>query len=195
MIVSGTGHRPDKLGGWPFYESGGYDLMCDYAASLLMEINPSLVISGVALGWDSALADAALFLKLPLVAAVPFKGQEARWSPKHKTRYWAFLERAQSVEVICEGGYAPWKLQKRNEWMVDRADLVLALFDGTSGGTANCVAYAERKGKEIRNVWKGWKEIADARPVQEQRTVHRDTVDRLEPLWNGPVVRGRRKGK
>ena len=37
----------------------------------------------------------------------------------------------------------PWIYQKRNEYMVDNADVVLAVWDGTAGGTANAVRYAE----------------------------------------------------
>ena len=40
-------------------------------------------------------------------------------------------------------------MQTRNEWMVDKADVVIACFDGTNGGTANCVNYAREKNKEL----------------------------------------------
>ena len=40
-------------------------------------------------------------------------------------------------------------MQKRNEYMVDLADRVIAVWDGSKGGTANCVKYAEKVGKEI----------------------------------------------
>lgn len=39
--------------------------------------------------------------------------------------------------------------QQRNQWMVDRADAVLAVWDGSPGGTANCVNYARKVGKPI----------------------------------------------
>lgn len=40
-------------------------------------------------------------------------------------------------------------MQKRNEYMVDLADRVIAVWDGSKGGTATCVKYAEKVGKEI----------------------------------------------
>ena len=49
---------------------------------------------------------------------------------------------------MCDGGYAGYKLQKRNEWMVDHCDILIAVWDGTSGGTANCVNYAQSVNKE-----------------------------------------------
>ena len=39
--------------------------------------------------------------------------------------------------------------QRRNEFMVDAADVLAAFFDGSQGGTANCVRYAQRVGKKI----------------------------------------------
>lgn len=44
------------------------------------------------------------------------------------------------------------KLQKRNEWLVDRVDTLLAVWTGRPGGTANCVRYAERVGKPVIRV-------------------------------------------
>ncbi len=40
-------------------------------------------------------------------------------------------------------------MQVRNEYMVDRADLVLALWNGTPGGTGNCVRYARTRGVPV----------------------------------------------
>ena len=38
---------------------------------------------------------------------------------------------------------------KRNEAMVDLADLVVVIWDGVSRGTKHTIFYAERKGKEV----------------------------------------------
>ena len=40
-------------------------------------------------------------------------------------------------------------MQKRNEYMVDLADIVIAVWDGSASGTGNCVRYTERCGKKI----------------------------------------------
>ena len=51
--------------------------------------------------------------------------------------------------MVSEEEYKPWLMQKRNEYMVDLADKVIAVWDSSKGGTANCVKYAEKVGKEI----------------------------------------------
>ena len=40
-------------------------------------------------------------------------------------------------------------MQKRNEYMVDKCDILLAVWDGSAGGTNNCVKYARKLDKEI----------------------------------------------
>jgi uncharacterized phage-like protein YoqJ len=35
-------------------------------------------------------------------------------------------------------------MQVRNEWMVDHCNDLLAVWDGSDGGTGNCVRYAQR---------------------------------------------------
>lgn len=150
MIACGTGHRPDKLMG---YSDVAHLRLTRFATDVLSEIRPTGVISGMAIGWDMALARAAVALDIPFTAAVPFEGQQGRWSPAQQAEYSFLLSRAHAVKYVCAPGFAAWKMQRRNEWMVDNSALVIALWDGSSGGTANCVRYANARGVQIRNVW------------------------------------------
>lgn len=47
------------------------------------------------------------------------------------------------------GKHSSAKLQLRNKHMVDNSDIVIAVFDGTEGGTFNCVKYAKKVNKKI----------------------------------------------
>lgn len=40
-------------------------------------------------------------------------------------------------------------MQKRNEYMVDHSDKVIAVWDGSKSGTKNCIDYAKKVGKDI----------------------------------------------
>lgn len=40
-------------------------------------------------------------------------------------------------------------MMARNRFMVDHADGILAVWDGSKGGTGNCVSYALKKGKPV----------------------------------------------
>ena len=160
MILAATGHRPDKLGG---YDRHTIFALNQFAWQTLKKIKPDKVISGMALGWDQAVAQAAIELDIPLIAAIPFEGQGSRWPEKSQARWKELVDNAYQVQIVCPGGYAPWKMQKRNEWMVDNCEYLLALWDGSEGGTENCIEYAHKKISKINskmmaidNVWDEW---------------------------------------
>ena len=82
-------------------------------------------LSGMAVGFDLAAAEAVLELRervpgVRLVAAVPFRGQEMRFSPADRERFRRVLAEADSVEVLApayhRGCYAV-----RNDFLVDNA--------------------------------------------------------------------------
>jgi uncharacterized phage-like protein YoqJ len=155
MIICGTGHRPDKLGGYSIEVFKNLVLLSEDYLKLL---KPDKVISGMALGWDQALAEATINLNISLLCAIPFVGQETVWKEESKIKYNIILNKANTIYYVDKDGYAPEKLQIRNEWMVDNADLVLALWNGSSGGTYNCIKYAKRRFKPILNLFDIYKE-------------------------------------
>jgi uncharacterized phage-like protein YoqJ len=154
MIICGTGHRPDKLGG---YGEEVHERIITLATHWLVDNikdpDKDRVVSGGALGWDQALARAARVLGFDYWMYLPFKDFDSKWPIASRDMLAHLCSNARAVKYICEEGYAPWKMQKRNEAMVDAADLVLALWNGTPGGTANCIRYAEKVGKPIVNLW------------------------------------------
>lgn len=150
-IMAVTGHRPDKLGGYNNFEKLTWFASCELKMKL-----PNLVITGMALGWDQAIAKACILLDIPFIAAVPFKGQEKIWPIASQKLYNELLSKADEINIICDGGYAPNKMQIRNEWMVDHCSYLEALWNGTSGGTANCVKYANKKKVPVVNCWDNW---------------------------------------
>jgi uncharacterized phage-like protein YoqJ len=156
MIICGTGHRPDKLGGYTneVFSKGVCIAIRGLVNALAESPTPiERVISGGALGWDQMLAQAAVEIKLPLELALPFPGFEDRWPQQSKAYLHSLMHLADKVTFVKDGPYAGWKMQARNEYMVDHSDLVLALWNGTMGGTANCITYAEKKQKPIVNLW------------------------------------------
>jgi uncharacterized phage-like protein YoqJ len=154
MIICGTGHRPDKLGG---YSPEVFENLKTLAHMYLcVATDLERVVSGGALGWDQALAATSLDLNIPTTLALPFPGFEDRWPEESKSKLHALMHRADKVVFVKEGPYAGWKMQARNEWMVNNSDKVLALWNGTEGGTANCVRYAKKVGKPIINLWDTW---------------------------------------
>lgn len=146
MTIAFTGHRPQKLGGF-IIPNPTYNHICSEIRAALIKFEPTEVISGMALGVDQWAAEIALDLGIPLCAALPFVGQEAVW-PQVSQDHWRklFLKATRTV-VVSPGAYSARKMQKRDEWMVDNCDKLIAVWDGSQSGTGNCVHYA--KGKDV----------------------------------------------
>jgi uncharacterized phage-like protein YoqJ len=153
LIICGTGHRPSKLGGYG--EDVFWDLvrLCHWALDTL---KPKLVITGGAIGFDQALAQAALDKGIPYKMYLPFEGQESTWPLQGQVRYNQLVLASAEARYICSPGFENWKMQARNEAMVNDSGYVLCLWDGSSGGTGNCVRYAKQKNKPMGNLWDRW---------------------------------------
>jgi uncharacterized phage-like protein YoqJ len=151
MILAGTGHRPDKLGG---YGALVQRRLIEIARIALMEYKPAVVISGMALGWDQALARAAVDVGIEWWAYVPCTGQEKRWPPTSQVLYRELLHSAKMVKYVTMGPFTETCLQKRNEAMVNDCHRLMALWNGTRGGTWNCIQYATMRHRPIINLWK-----------------------------------------
>ncbi len=155
MILAGTGHRPQKLGG---YDPHTNKKVLEFAETVLRHYQPSTLLSGMAQGWDMALAQAAINLNIPFHAYVPFNGQELVWPSATRLYYKALLTHAQHVIVCSPGGYTKAAMQIRNQRLVDDCELLVALWNGSPGGTANCIAYATFRDKPYINVWEHFTE-------------------------------------
>ena len=143
MRVSLTGHRVGNLG------------QMVMLAKMWMIINkPSVVCSGMAMGWDTAGALAAVQLGIPLEAYVPFASQCWRWPNEHYIRHAELLSCATKVEICSEGGYSNAAYIHRNVRLVESCDVMLAWFNGVDrGGTAHAVKYAAKSGIEVINLY------------------------------------------
>lgn len=148
MIVAATGHRA--------WAEPSLTALYNLARfSLQQLVRPDTVISGMALGWDIAVAKAAMAEGIPVIAAVPFAGQEKRWPQTSRDEYENILRQCKEVRIVSGGSYSPRKMHLRNQWMVNKCDLLLAFYDEEklTGGTAACVAYANKIGRKIYNVY------------------------------------------
>lgn len=168
-----TGHRPNKLGGYDWNTPKNKLIMNKLRETILQVMNDSedkefKFICGGALGIDQMAFDMISVgrefdnsYKITLELAIPFKNQSIKWFNKTDiNRYEGQKEEADIVTYVDtldnykisgykEDIYYTAKMQKRNEYMVDNSDMVIAVWDGTKGGTYNCVNYAKKNSKEI----------------------------------------------
>lgn len=135
--VAITGHRPEKIKDMAKVEQALRDAY--------HELEVSKVIQGMAAGVDLLSAKVAYQMDIPFISARPWAGHKPRKADKYNYEQ-AIMHAEEVVDVSLSDSYlGPWMYQVRNEWMVNRAELVIAVWDGEeSGGTYNCVKYAHR---------------------------------------------------
>lgn len=153
--IAFTGHRPSHL---PWGVNEGCDICKKFKKKLdcLLEhcVNSGfdVFISGLALGFDTFACESVLKLKkknpqIEMICAIPCKSQADIWCDADKQRYEKILTKSNPVYVSNE--YYKGCFIRRNHFMVDKADLVVACFNGLSGGTKSTIEYAIKKQKKI----------------------------------------------
>lgn len=140
-----TGHRPQKL------TRHAWLIKMELEKEIKQAIKDgfTVFISGMAQGVDIWAAQIVLKLRdkgnpIRLICACPFEGFEERWDTKWQNQYREILAAADLVRYICPG-YSKACFQIRNEWMVDHATRVIAVFNNTPSGTMNTIEYAIRQ--------------------------------------------------
>lgn len=155
-----TGHRPNKLNGYKAKDNAEllYKLK-DIIVDHIENKGVTTFISGMALGIDMWSARIILALKesaypeIDLVCAIPCKNQYAIWKDQKVIDEWHYIiSKATIVHYVSDESYTAWCLHDRNKWMVDNSNYVIAVWDGTSGGTANCIKYAKKNNRNILNL-------------------------------------------
>lgn len=144
-----TGHRPEKI-----YRDEKY-IQKDIEKEIHRSIEEGyyVFISGMARGVDILAAEAVLKIrknnpKIKLICACPYIGFERTWSYNWQFRYNKIIANANLIKYISQS-YGSFCFQKRNEWMVDHSSKVIAVFNGSNGGTKNTIEYAKRKNISI----------------------------------------------
>lgn len=121
-----------------------------YLNKLHEDFPGAIWITGGAVGLDSVAASFAMSHNIKLWLILPFP-------PKVMTKYWSAAQREvldRSVKYcaklsVLSPTYDKSIYQRRNERMVDLSDVLAVFWDGSNGGTGNCVRYAQSIGKRM----------------------------------------------
>ena len=137
-----TGHRPGKLP-WGMDEQ---DRRCLALKARIADAVEAAYqegyrhfLCGMALGCDLYFCEAVLELRdrhpeVTVEAAVPCPAQADAWPADQQARYRRLLA-ACDTETMVSARYTSSCMQRRDRYMVDRAALLIAAFDGSPGGT------------------------------------------------------------
>lgn len=151
--VTFTGHR--------FIPYGKLSMLKVALKNIILELYAkgySNYYCGMAMGFDLLSAEVVLSLKaeckeLRLIAVVPYRNQDERFSFADKKRYHSILNRADETILLCENYYQGCLLE-RNDYMLARSNQVIAYFDGENkGGTFYTCRNAQVKGLPVINLF------------------------------------------
>ncbi len=158
MVCCVTGHRPQ---GFPFVRDLEESSYKAYNAMLYREIKKIVMkgcvhfITGMANGADMDFASNVLLLRdtegidLCLEAALPYALRDSKAINRERR---AVLEKC-DIKHEVSPVYFNGCMQKRNRYMVDKADVILAIWNGEQrGGTWDTIRYAQRRRKEIHYI-------------------------------------------
>ena len=163
-----SGHRPSKMP-WGQDENSASGRLFKFRLRESLEylIGQGYIdfLCGGALGFDQIAAEIILSLRnsypwVRLIMVCPWPGQADRWTEDQRQRWLNILQASDQV-IYLASAYSRSVFLKRNAFMVDHADILLAAYNGCAdGGTAMTVNYAHKRGVKV----------AILRPEPQQRT-------------------------
>jgi uncharacterized phage-like protein YoqJ len=158
MKIAFTGHRPDStgMGGYNPYSPQQQWVRRQVRAALerAMQKHPVVEVhQGLALGFDTWVAQEALSLGLPLFSYQPMLNQSGHWRSDSQAT-WEHLVKQSVRHIKCwdelppvaftRGNFVWNAMQFRNEMMLEAADVLIACWNGNKkGGTYNCLRTAQ----------------------------------------------------
>ena len=157
LTVCFTGHRPQNLPCGFNEEHPDCIKIKSQLRRLIVGVikkkNVTKFISGMAIGVDVWSAEIVLDLKddypnITLEAAIPCRTQAASWNVKSKENYDYLLSLCDEVTVLQEQ-YTHDCMMKRNRYMVDQSDYIIAAWNGKPSGTGKTIRYAVDCGKPV----------------------------------------------
>lgn len=167
-----SGHRPDKFG-IRYSEFDGETMLSDRDRELRViravdvafteafkRERPTMLFIGMAQGVDLWVAGIAVNMGIPFTACIPCRNQIWRWGRTWTDLYVKRAKQAAKViytsnEMLC----SPRLYKRRNAFMVDQSEKLIALWDSTPGGTAHAVRYAEATNTPVVNVYDRFREL------------------------------------
>lgn len=161
VTIALTGHRSSKLYGYDLTDPRYLQLKEKLRSIIAQGVQAygSLVcISGMALGADTLWAQVITESKLQypgqitFIAAIPSQHQAGRWPQSSKDTWNQLMAQADRIWVSPSFDYIQ-ALFERNRYMVDQAQVLIAIWDGVhKGGTAYTVQQAQKAGKRLIHI-------------------------------------------
>lgn len=151
-----SGHRTNKLP-WGANED---DPRCMELRRKLRDVIEAVYkagirhfVCGMAQGSDLIFCEEVIDFRdyrtdVTIEAAIPCETQCKNWPEHTRNRYYRLVSQC-DAETLLQTMYTSDCMLRRNRYMVDKSSVLIAVYDGTVGGTMQTVRYAKRQGLEI----------------------------------------------
>lgn len=168
--VAFTGHRPNGLYGYDMnaYKYIELELKIEQTIRwVIQKYGSNDFYTGGALGFDTLVAKILInfrkneYPNIQDYVCVPFREQYKALN-KEQIKEWLYIVnncyKSFAIDTIegytCDkaeiGKYHPYKMELRNQYMVDNCDILIACWNEEKhGGTYNCVRYALENNKKV----------------------------------------------
>lgn len=145
-----TGHQRIPAAALPYVVDG-------IRAQLAVVSGPVTGYSSLAAGSDQIFAREVLASGGRLIAVIPSQGYEQTFSSEGQAEYNELLAAAEQTIVLDFAEPSEAAFMAAGTEVIDRSDLLIAVWDGRPpqglGGTADAVAYARSRGREVVVIW------------------------------------------
>lgn len=164
FCVAFTGHRPEKISGYGSKPAEVEQTIRRAAAAEISSLaaeGAMEFLCGMAPGFDIWCGEEVLNLRrngaIPpetrLTAVIPYRGFEHSFAEEAwRRRYTDLINGADSAVFLAEE-YSAGCFNVRNDYLVERSELLVAYFEGYAGGTAYTVHRALSRGGKVINLF------------------------------------------
>ncbi len=171
MIVTGISHAPARLHERTYLPSTELVYL---ATKALREYKAKHLVTSLSLGWEQALAKAAVELKVPFTVAIPYPGRDRVLRRDAQALYHELLSKADEVYQVSEE-YDDSSMYEAHCWRVDCSDQVIALWDYEFRGDCfDVIKYALDHDRTVTNLWEDWRHLYMLRKNQTTYTSYGD---------------------
>lgn len=156
FAIAFSGHRPNRLPSDPDQlEKLSFALIAELSKLRLQGYDT--LYCGMAEGADMLCYEAARSIglhptdwtRMRICCVLPYERHYTVSSSMNRFDAYYDLTAADSI-ISMAPKYSPGCFHQRNRYMVDHADVLLAIFDGNNkGGTSYTIKYAHKQGKKV----------------------------------------------
>lgn len=164
--ASFTGHRPDKIQGWKLLATTIEKAIRERLRQAIIkaaEEGVECFNSGAAPGVDLWAADEVLRLRKEgslnptthLRLLLPYPTFSASFTPSEQALYNSIVERMEEGDEVVEvcAHYHPGCYNMRNDRLAEECDLMIAYYQGATGGTRYTLRKAQSLGRKVTNLF------------------------------------------